>query len=126
MTSLKKIMLPIMLVVVFLAGCNQEEVPALVLDGTVSDASLLENNRELTVNGTLTWDGTKNNYESNLVVMVDGNTAVTNKANGKVMKLDDIKNEDTVQITFPAGTEIISPAPGKVSKNATSIKVTPK
>lgn len=126
MTSLKKIMLPIMLVVIFLAGCNQEEVPALVLDGTVSDASLLENNRELTVNGTLTWDGTKNNYESNLVVTVDGNTAVMNKANGKVMKLDDIKSGDTVQIVFPAGTEIISPAPGKVSENATSIKVTPK
>lgn len=59
MTSLKKIMLSIMLVVVFLAGCNQEEVPALVLDGTVSDASLLENNRELTVNGTLTWGRNK-------------------------------------------------------------------
>ncbi|EGC0089345.1 hypothetical protein H8U17_000353 [Listeria monocytogenes] len=126
MTGFKKIMLPVLLVVLFLAGCNQEEVPALVLDGSVTDTSLLENNKQLTVNGTLTWDGEKNNYASEVIITVSSNTAVTNVTTGKTMKLADIKDEDTIRAVFPQGSTVTSPAPGKVSENATSIKVTPK
>lgn len=126
MTGFKKIMLPVLLVVLFLAGCNQEEVPALVLDGSVTDTSLLENNKQLTVNGTLTWDGEKNNYASEVIITVSSNTAVTNATTGKTMKLADIKDEDTIRAVFPQGSTVTSPAPGKVSENATSIKVTPK
>ncbi|EGH2218120.1 hypothetical protein ID754_001190 [Listeria monocytogenes] len=126
MTGFKKIMLPVLLVVLFLAGCNQEEVPALVLDGSVTDTSLLENNKQLTVNGTLTWDGEKNNYASEVIITVSSNTAVTNATTGKAMKLADIKDEDTIRAVFPQGSTVTSPAPGKVSENATSIKVTPK
>lgn len=126
MTGFKKIMLPVLLVVLFLAGCNQEEVPALVLDGSVTDTSLLENNKQLTVNGTLTWDGEKNNYASEVIIKVSSNTAVTNATTGKTMKLADIKDEDTIRAVFPQGSTVTSPAPGKVSENATSIKVTPK
>ncbi|MBC2330097.1 hypothetical protein QJV03_10120 [Listeria swaminathanii] len=126
MTGFRKIMLPVLLVVLFLAGCNKEEVPALVLDGTVTDTSLLENNKQLTVNGTLTWNGEKNNYASELIITVSSNTTVTNATTGKTMKLMDIKDEDTIRAVFPQGTDITSPAPGKVSENATSIKVTPK
>ncbi|MCD2248260.1 hypothetical protein LAX74_010830 [Listeria marthii] len=126
MTGFRKIMLPILLVVLFLAGCNKEEVPALVLDGTVTDTSLLENNKQLTVNGTLTWNGEKNNYASELIITVSSNTTVTNATTGKTMKLMDIKDEDTIRAVFPQGTDITSPAPGEVSENATSIKVTPK
>ncbi|EAD6805276.1 hypothetical protein AAU07_01505 [Listeria monocytogenes] len=126
MTGFKKIMLPVLLVVLFLAGCNQEEVPALVLDGSVTDTSLLENNKQLTVNGTLTWDGEKNNYASEVIITVSSNTAVTNAPTGKTMKLADIKDEDTIRAVFPQGSTVTSPAPGKVSENATSIKVTPK
>ncbi|MBC1544906.1 hypothetical protein HCB33_08670 [Listeria sp. FSL L7-0233] len=126
MTGFRKIMLPVLLVVLFLAGCNKEEVPALVLDGTVTDTSLLENNKQLTVNGTLTWNGEKNNYASEVIVTVSSNTAVTNATTGKTMKLTDIKDDDTIKAVFPQGTDITSPAPGKVSENATSIKVTPK
>ncbi|EAD3045372.1 hypothetical protein D7105_05085 [Listeria monocytogenes] len=126
MTGFKKIMLPVLLVVLFLAGCNQEEVPALVLDGSVTDTSLLENNKQLTVNGTLTWDGEKNNYASEVIITVSSNTAVTNATTGKTMKLGDIKDEDTIRAVFPQGSTVTSPAPGKVSENATSIKVTPK
>ncbi|EAE1484286.1 hypothetical protein ACV61G_001228 [Listeria monocytogenes] len=126
MTGFKKIMLPVLLVVLFLSGCNQEEVPALVLDGSVTDTSLLENNKQLTVNGTLTWDGEKNNYASEVIITVSSNTAVTNATTGKTMKLADIKDEDTIRAVFPQGSTVTSPAPGKVSENATSIKVTPK
>ncbi|MBC2127683.1 hypothetical protein QJV14_08450 [Listeria cossartiae subsp. cayugensis] len=126
MTGFRKIMLPVLLVVLFLAGCNKEEVPALVLDGSVTDTSLLENNKQLTVNGTLTWNGEKNNYASEVIVTVSSNTAVTNATTGKTMKLTDIKDDDTIKAVFPQGTDITSPAPGKVSENATSIKVTPK
>ncbi|EAC5221620.1 hypothetical protein CAX48_05605 [Listeria monocytogenes] len=126
MTGFKKIMLPVLLVVLFLAGCNQEEVPALVLDGSVTDTSLLENNKQLTVNGTLTWNGEKNNYASEVIITVSSNTAVTNATTGKTMKLADIKDEDTIRAVFPQGSTVTSPAPGKVSENATSIKVTPK
>ncbi|MBC1807195.1 hypothetical protein LAX75_10370 [Listeria cossartiae] len=126
MTGFRKIMLPVLLVVLFLAGCNKEEVPALVLDGSVTDTSLLENNKQLTVNGTLTWNGEKNNYASEVIVTVSNNTAVTNATTGKTMKLTDIKDDDTIKAVFPQGTDITSPAPGKVSENATSIKVTPK
>ncbi|EAE6002413.1 hypothetical protein ACL8F7_001749 [Listeria monocytogenes] len=126
MTGFKKIMLPVLLVVLFLAGCNQEEVPALVLDGSVTDTSLLENNKQLTVNGTLTWDGEKNNYASEVIITVSSNTAVTNATTGKTMKLADIKDEDTIRAVFPQSSTVTSPAPGKVSENATSIKVTPK
>ncbi|EAE7073374.1 hypothetical protein FZ028_06040 [Listeria monocytogenes] len=126
MTGFKKIMLPVLLVVLFLTGCNQEEVPALVLDGSVTDTSLLENNKQLTVNGTLTWDGEKNNYASEVIITVSSNTAVTNATTGKTMKLADIKDEDTIRAVFPQGSTVTSPAPGKVSENATSIKVTPK
>ncbi|EAG9221465.1 hypothetical protein AJL11_01220 [Listeria monocytogenes] len=126
MTGFKKIMLPVLLVVVFLAGCNQEEVPALVLDGSVTDTSLLENNKQLTVNGTLTWNGEKNNYASEIIITVSSSTAVTNATTGKTMKLADIKDEDTIRAVFPQGSTVTSPAPGKVSENATSIKVTPK
>ncbi|EAE5857587.1 hypothetical protein BSX38_12070 [Listeria monocytogenes] len=126
MTGFKKIMLPVLLVVLFLAGCNQEEVPALVLDGSVTDTSLLENNKQLTVNGTLTWDGEKNNYASEVIITVSSNTVVTNATTGKTMKLADIKDEDTIRAVFPQGSTVTSPAPGKVSENATSIKVTPK
>lgn len=126
MTDFKKIMLPVLLVVLFLAGCNQEEVPALVLDGSVTDTSLLENNKQLTVNGTLTWNGEKNNYASEVIITVSSNTAVTNATTGKTMKLADIKDEDTIRAVFPQGSTVTSPAPGKVSENATSIKVTPK
>ncbi|MBC1375303.1 hypothetical protein HCB45_00285 [Listeria sp. FSL L7-0091] len=126
MAGFKKIIIPIILSVLFLAGCNQEEVPYLVLDGTVTDASLLENNSELTVNGTLTWSGEKNNYASELIVTVNSNTAVTNETTGKAIKLADIKDGDTVKAVFPQGTNVTSPAPGKISENATSLKVTPK
>ncbi|MBC2039921.1 hypothetical protein IBB80_06210 [Listeria marthii] len=126
MTGFRKIMLPVLLVVLFLAGCNKEEVPALVLDGSVTDTSLLENNKQLTVNGTLTWNGEKNNYASEVIVTVSSNTTVTNATTGKTMKLTDIKDDDTIKAVFPQGTDITSPAPGKVSENATSIKVTPK
>lgn len=126
MTGFKKIMLPVLLVVLFLAGCNQEEIPALVLDGSVTDTSLLENNKQLTVNGTLTWNGEKNNYASEVIITVSSNTAVTNATTGKTMKLADIKDEDTIRAVFPQGSTVTSPAPGKVSENATSIKVTPK
>ncbi|EAG0204510.1 hypothetical protein A7G13_07230 [Listeria monocytogenes] len=126
MTGFKKIMLPVLLVVLFLAGCNQEEVPALVLDGSVTDTSLLENNKQLTVNGILTWHGEKNNYASEVIITVSSNTAVTNATTGKTMKLADIKDEDTIRAVFPQGSTVTSPAPGKVSENATSIKVTPK
>ncbi|EFR87103.1 hypothetical protein IA759_10775 [Listeria marthii] len=126
MTGFRKIMLPVLLVVLFLAGCNKEEVPALVLDGSVTDTSLLENNKQLTVNGTLTWNGEKNNYASEVIVTVSSNTSVTNATTGKTMKLTDIKDDDTIKAVFPQGTDITSPAPGKVSENATSIKVTPK
>ncbi|EAC3423660.1 hypothetical protein E3Z46_01405 [Listeria monocytogenes] len=126
MTGFKKIMLPVLLVVLFLSGCNQEEVPALVLDGSVTDTSLLENNKQLTVNGTLTWNGEKNNYASEVIITVSSNTAVTNATTGKTMKLADIKDEDTIRAVFPQGSTVTSPAPGKVSENATSIKVTPK
>ncbi|EHW1483032.1 hypothetical protein K1R85_000974 [Listeria monocytogenes] len=126
MTGFKKIMLPVLLVVLFLTGCNQEEVPALVLDGSVTDTSLLENNKQLTVNGTLIWDGEKNNYASEVIITVSSNTAVTNATTGKTMKLADIKDEDTIRAVFPQGSTVTSPAPGKVSENATSIKVTPK
>ncbi len=122
----KKVILPVLLVVLFLAGCNQAEVPALVLDGTITDTSLLENNNELTVNGTLTWNGEKNDYASEVMITVSSNTAVTNATTGKAMKLADIKEEDTVRAVFPQGSNITSPAPGKVSENATSLKVTPK
>ncbi|MBC2119560.1 hypothetical protein [Listeria marthii] len=126
MTGFRKIMLPVLLVVLFLAGCNKEEVPALVLDGSVTDTSLLENNKQLTVNGTLIWNGEKNNYASEVIVTVSSNTTVTNATTGKTMKLTDIKDDDTIKAVFPQGTDITSPAPGKVSENATSIKVTPK
>ncbi|MBF2556849.1 hypothetical protein IA816_13780, partial [Listeria marthii] len=82
-------------------GCNQEEVPALVLDGTVTDASLLENNNELTVNGVLTWSGEKNDYSSEVIITVTGNTSVTNESTGKAMKISDIKNGDTIKAVFP-------------------------
>ncbi|EHC6634890.1 hypothetical protein JSZ75_002513 [Listeria monocytogenes] len=126
MTGFKKVILPVLLVVLFLAGCNQAEVLALVLDGTITDTSLLENNNELTVNGTLTWNGEKNNYASEVMITVSSNTAVTNATTGKAMKLADIKEEDTVRAVFPQGSNITSPSPGKVSENATSLKVTPK
>lgn len=126
MTGFKKVILPVLLVVLFLAGCNQAEVPALVLDGTITNTSLLENNNELTVNGTLTWNGEKNDYASEVMITVSSNTAVTNATTGKAMKLADIKEEDTVRAVFPQGSNITSPAPGKVSENATSLKVTPK
>ncbi|MBC2114088.1 hypothetical protein HCA91_09840 [Listeria innocua] len=126
MTGFKKVIWSVLLVVIFLAGCNQEVIPALVLDGTVTDASLLENNKQLTVNGTLTWSGEKNNYASELIVTVNSNTAVTNATTGKTMKLSDIKDGDTIKATFPQGTNVTSPAPGKISENATSLKVTPK
>ncbi|MBC6297665.1 hypothetical protein HCJ45_11175 [Listeria sp. FSL L7-1517] len=126
MTGFKKVIVPMLLIVLFLAGCNQETVPALVLDGTVTDASLLENNSELTVNGVLTWDGVKNDYSSEVIITVTGNTAVTNESTGKEMKLADIKNGDTIKAVFPDGSTITSPAPGKISESTTSIKITPK
>ncbi|MBC1482842.1 hypothetical protein [Listeria immobilis] len=126
MTGFKKVIVPMLLIVLFLAGCNQETVPALVLDGTVTDASLLENNSELTVDGVLTWNGEKNDYSSEVIITVTGNTAVTNEATGKEMKLADIKNGDTIKAVFPDGSTITSPAPGKISESATSIKITPK
>lgn len=126
MTGLKKVMIPMLLLVLFLAGCNQEEVPALVLDGTVTDASLLENNNELTVNGVLTWSGEKNDYSSEVIITVTGNTSVTNESTGKAMKISDIKNGDTIKAVFPYGSSVTSPAPGEISESATSIKVNPK
>ncbi|MBC1489430.1 hypothetical protein HCJ52_03195 [Listeria sp. FSL L7-1485] len=126
MTGFKKVIVPMLLIVLFLAGCNQETVPALVLDGTVTDASLLENNSELTVDGVLTWNGEKNDYSSEVIITVTGNTAVTNESTGKEMKLADIKNGDTIKAVFPDGSTITSPAPGKISESATSIKITPK
>ncbi|AIS63313.1 hypothetical protein [Listeria ivanovii] len=126
MTGFKKVIVPMLLIVLFLAGCNQEEVPALVLEGTVTDASLLENNSELTVNGVLTWSGEKNDYSSEVIISVTGNTSVTNESTGKAMKLSDIKDGDSVKAVFPADSNVTSPAPGKISESATSIKVNPK
>lgn len=64
------------------------------------DISLLENNNELIVNGILMWSGEKNNYVSEVLIIVSSNIVVINVIIGKVMKFVDIKEEDIVRVVF--------------------------
>ncbi|WP_163651912.1 hypothetical protein [Listeria sp. PSOL-1] len=120
----KIIFLSIIALFVFLAvGCGKQGVPAVVVNGTISDASSAVQNKTLMVNGTLSWQGEAEKNSRDLTVLLNDSTKITD-ASGKTTKIASLRKGDRFSAVFPEGTKIVSPSPGKVSNPATSIKLT--
>ncbi|WP_099221552.1 hypothetical protein [Listeria costaricensis] len=118
---MKKLLIPLMILVVLLTGCgNDETVPAVSFTGKITDASTLQNTGSFQAEGTLSWNGEAEKDTRSLTINIDSSTTIKDQT-GKTIKSTALKNDQNFTATFSADTKVISPSPGTLSTPALTL-----